>query len=90
MGSPESVLCSFPRSPLARNCFCGNKFVSSWVVLDFDLGLLGLRSATMPEAHINTKLIWSTGNGGDTLLLLEMMSWHSPFKNCYGQLSLLE
>lgn len=70
MGSPESMLCSSPWSPLTRNCFCGNRFVSSWVVLEFDLGLLRLRSVTMPEANRNANLIWSTGNGKGTLLLL--------------------
>lgn len=79
MGSPESIRCSSPWSPLARNCFCGNKFVSSWVVLEFDLGLVGLRSVTVPEANRKAKLIWSTGNGeGDLLLLLLLHERCSP------------
>lgn len=70
MCSPETMLCYFPWSPFGKNGFCGNKSVSNWVVLEFHLGLLKLRSVTVPEVSRNAKLICSTGSGESTLLLL--------------------
>lgn len=50
--------------------------VFSWVVLEFDLGLLRLRFVTMPEPNRNAELMWSTDNGEDTLLLLLLDCLH--------------
>jgi len=52
------------------------------------MGLLMLRSVTMPEMNRNGKLIWRTGNGEGTLLPLLLLHERHPPDVLYSEIAM--